>query len=122
LGYSDHADKAVLAALEMRKRLEELNSLRKKEGKGPFRHGICIHTGIVLAGNTGSQDRLSYALIGDTVNLASRIEQLTKAFRCDILVGEETVKRLENAFRMRAERPQKVKGYSKPLIVYRVLG
>jgi class 3 adenylate cyclase len=122
LGYSDHADKAVLAALEMRKRLEELNSLRKKEGKGPFRHGIGIHTGIVLAGNTGSQDRLSYALIGDTVNLASRIEQLTKAFRCDILVGEETVKRLENAFRMRAERPQKVKGYSKPLIVYRVLG
>ena len=121
LGYADHADKAVLAALEMRKRLEELNSRRKKEGKAPFRHGIGIHTGIVLAGNTGSQDRLSYALIGDTVNLASRIEQLTKAFRCDILVGEETVKRLELSFQMKAETPQKVKGYSRPLTVYRVL-
>ena len=121
LGYADHADKAFLAALEMRKRLEELNSRRKKEGKAPFRQGIGIHTGIVLAGNTGSQDRLSYALIGDTVNLASRIEQLTKAFGCDILVGEETVKRLGLSFQMKAETPQKVKGYSRPLTVYRVL-
>lgn len=122
LGYEDHADKAVLAALEMRKRLEALNSRRMKEGKIPFRHGIGIHTGMVLAGNTGSEDHLSYALIGDTVNLASRIEQLTKTFHCDILLSEETAKRLENAFQMKAENPQKVKGYSRPLTVYRVLG
>jgi class 3 adenylate cyclase len=121
LGYADHADKAILAALEMRKRLEELNSSRMKEGKTPFSHGIGIHTGMVLTGNTGSEDRLSYALIGDTVNLASRIEQLTKALRCDILVSEETVKRLENTFQMKAETPQKVKGYSRPLTVYRLL-
>jgi class 3 adenylate cyclase len=121
LGYDDHADKAVLAALEMRKRLEELNSRRMKQGKTPFRHGIGIHTGMVLAGNTGSEDRLSYALIGDTVNLASRIEQMTKVFHCDILVSGETAKRVENAFQMRAENPQKVKGYSRPLTVYRVL-
>jgi class 3 adenylate cyclase len=106
----------------MRKRLEELNSTRMKEGKTPFSHGIGIHTGIVLAGNTGSEDRLSYALIGDTVNLASRIEQLTKALRCDILVSEETVKRLENTFQMKAETPQRIKGYSRPLNVYRLLG
>lgn len=121
LGYEDHADKAVLAALEMRKRLEELNSRRMKEGKTPFRHGIGIHTGMVLVGNTGSEDRLSYALIGDTVNLASRIEQLTKTFHCDILVSEETAKRLENSFQMKAENPQKVKGYSRPLTVYSIL-
>ena len=121
LGCADHADKAILAALEMRKRLEELNNNRVKAGKTPFSHGIGIHTGMVLAGNTGSEDRLSYALIGDTVNLASRIEQLTKPFRCDILVSEETVKRLENGFQMKAEAPQKVKGYSRPLTVYRIL-
>ncbi len=122
LGYDDHPDKAVFAALEMRRRLEELNIGRMKEGKTPFGHGIGIHTGMVLAGNTGSEDRLSYALIGDTVNLASRIEQLTKPLHCDILVSEETAKRLENAFQMKAETPQRVRGYSRPLTVYRVLG
>jgi class 3 adenylate cyclase len=122
LSYEDHADRAVLAAFEMRRSLEELNGTRMKQGKTPFSHGIGIHTGLVLAGNTGSEDRLSYALIGDTVNLASRIEQLTKAFRCDILVSEETAKRLDISFQMKAENPQMVKGYSKPLSVYRVLG
>ena len=122
LSYEDHADKAVLAALEMRKSLEALNGLRTKQRKTPFSHGIGIHTGPVLAGNTGSEDRLSYALIGETVNLASRIEQLTKDFRCDILVSEETVKRLDISFQMKAESPQRVKGHSKPLSVYRVLG
>jgi class 3 adenylate cyclase len=122
LGYAGHADKAILAALEMRKRLEELNNTRMKAGKTPFSHGIGIHTGMVLAGNTGSEDRLSYALIGDTVNLASRIEQLTKALDCDILVSEETAKRLGNVFKMKVEDPQKVKGYSRPLTVYRILG
>ena len=122
LAYEEHANKAVLAALEMRKRLEALNTTRKSQGKTPFGHGIGIHTGMVLVGNTGSEDRLSYALIGDTVNLASRIEQLTKALHCDILISEETAKRLENAFQMKAEIPQKVKGYSRPLTVHRILG
>jgi class 3 adenylate cyclase len=122
LDYEGHADKAILAALEMTRKLEELNRIRMKEGKAPFSHGIGIHTGVVLAGNTGSEDRLSYALIGDTVNLASRIEQLTKGFDCDILVSEETVKRLKNTFQMKQEIPQMVKGYSKPISVYKVLG
>jgi len=116
-----HADKAVLAALEMRKSLEGLNQHRIKEGKAIFRHGIGICTGEVLAGNTGSEDRLSYALIGDTVNLASRIQGLTKTFHCDILVSEETVKMLEHSFHIQKELPQSVKGYSRPITVYRIL-
>ncbi|MBW1999405.1 MAG: adenylate/guanylate cyclase domain-containing protein [Deltaproteobacteria bacterium] len=122
LAYDDHADKALLAALEMRKSLETLNSARLKEGKSPFRHGIGIHTGLVLAGNTGSEDRLSYALIGETVNLASRIEQLAKVLGCDILVSDETARRLMKAFQLKREAPQRVRGYSRPLTVYRVLG
>ena len=121
LKQEDHEDKAIFAALEMRKNLEELNRRRMEEGKAPFSHGIGIHTGMVLAGNTGSEDRLSYALIGDTVNLASRIEQLTKLFDCDILVSEETGKGLENSFEMKKEEPQMVRGYSKPVSVYRVV-
>ena len=120
LPYADHADRAVAAALDMRKRLEELNKSRIKEGKVPFRHGIGIHSGDVLAGNVGSQDRLSYSLIGSTVNLASRVEQLTKKFRCDILASEETVERLMNSFPFKKHMPQSVQGYSKPITVYSI--
>jgi class 3 adenylate cyclase len=118
---ADHADRAVRAAMDMRRNLEELNSRRASLGKTPFRHGIGIHTGPVLAGNTGSDDRLSYALIGDTVNLASRIEGLTKALQWDILVSDEAVNHLSGSFPLKEEGPQTVKGFSKPIIVHKIL-
>ena len=122
LWYEDHAQKAVMAALEMRSTLEELNRTRTAEGLTPFGHGIGIHTGEVLAGNTGSEDRLSYTLIGNTVNLTSRIEGLTKKFKCDILASEETVKCLTGSFNLKKEAPRMVKGYSKPITMYQVIG
>ena len=118
--YKGHADKAVLAALEMRKNLEDLNRARVEEGKTPFRHGIGIHTGEVLAGNTGSEDRLSYTLIGDTVNLASRIQELTKEFQCDILISAEAVKNLKNDFKMKKNSPVTLKGYTTPITVFQI--
>lgn len=117
----DHAEKAVTAALEMRRLLESLNNDRVNRGLMPFRHGIGIHTGVVLAGNTGSEDQLSYSLIGDTVILASRIQNLTKEFSYDILVSEETAKRLHGSFDLRKELPQMVRGHSKSIVVYRVV-
>lgn len=116
-----HADDALLAALSMRKALAELNAGRQREGRPPFRHGIGIHTGMVLAGNTGSDDHLSYALIGETVNLGSRIQGLTKVFHQDILLSEETVRNLGGSFDLRKETPTSVKGYSKPVTVYSVM-
>ncbi|MCP4669244.1 MAG: adenylate/guanylate cyclase domain-containing protein [Deltaproteobacteria bacterium] len=74
-----------------------------------------------MAGNTGSNDRLSYALIGDTVNLASRIQGLTKEFQCDILLSEATATRLQDPFHLEKEPAQMVKGYSRPITVYRIL-
>ena len=118
----DHAQKAVTAALEMRDGLEKLNEIRIREGLRIFKHGIGIHTGEVLAGNSGSRDRLSYTLIGNTVNLTSRLEGLTKKMKCDILISEETVKNLTGPFHLAREKPQMVKGYSKPVTVYRVIG
>jgi len=117
----DHADRAVRAALDMRKNLDELNRKRALLGKTPFSHGIGIHTGPVLAGNTGSDDRLSYALIGDTVNLASRIEGLTKSLQWDILISHETISHLSSSFDLGKESLQNVKGFSKPITVYRIL-
>jgi adenylate cyclase len=120
INLEDHPDLAVQAALEMRKGLDELNQERIRDGKIPFQHGIGVHTGKLLAGNTGSRDRLSYALIGGTVNLASRIAGLNKTFNSDILVSSATVERLNGAYPMTEEPEQMVKGYSKPITVYRV--
>jgi len=116
-----HADQALSAALEMRKNLDRFNFQRVQEGKPPFRHGIGICTGTVLAGNTGSDDRLSYALMGNTVNLASRIQNLTKTFKCDILASEETVKETNDFSNIKKMLPQNIKGYSRPVIVYQLL-
>jgi adenylate cyclase len=117
----DHRRKALLAALEMRRLLNELNEERKRQGLQPFRHGVGIHTGDVLAGNTGSEDQLTYTLIGDTVNLASRIQSHTKVLKYDILASEETVKGLEDFFTLEEGATTILKGYSKPLTLFRVV-
>ena len=119
---ADHAQKAVEAALAMRESLKAFNAERQAAGLVPFRHGIGIHTGEVLAGNTGSENRLSYALIGDTVNLASRIQDLTKDAACDILVSEKTVQHLGKRFEIEQKSVHRVKGYSQPITVYGVNG
>ena len=122
IDYGDHADEAVLTAIEIERELALLNKTRISEEKPPFRHGIGIHTGVVMAGNTGSEDRLSYALIGDTVNVASRIQDLTKTLNCGILISEETVHRLKGSFPLKREGTRAVKGRSRPVVVYRLLG
>ena len=118
--FDDHADAALRAALDMRHALEELNREFAARGKEPFAHGVGVHTGLVLAGNTGSQDQSAYALIGDTVNVASRIEGLTKRLGNDVLVSQETVDRLGGEYPLRQHPPTEVKGYSKPIVVYSV--
>ena len=92
-GVEDHPHAAVKAALGMRRALNDFN----KTGRfRPVRHGIGIHTGMLIAGNVGTSERKEYTVIGDTVNVASRIESQTKIEETDILVSEETVKKLQN--------------------------
>ncbi|RJR27706.1 MAG: adenylate/guanylate cyclase domain-containing protein [Desulfobacteraceae bacterium] len=86
----DHPDRAVAAALEMRGRLQRLNDKKTSLGLPGIRHGIGIHTGEVLAGSVGSRDRLVYAMVGDTVNTASRIQTLNKEYGTDILISGKT--------------------------------
>jgi adenylate cyclase len=74
----------------------------------------------VLAGNIGSAERLSYALVGDPVNLASRIQGLTKDFQADILISEATRRRLDAAFQVEELPAVKVKGRSVEVNVYKV--
>jgi adenylate cyclase len=113
----DHPDMAVRAALEMRRRLAAWNAGR--DGAA-LRHGIGIHTGTVLAGNIGSAERLSYALVGDAVNLASRIQALTKTVGSDILVSGATRQRLRHAFDLSPMPATRVKGRSAEVEVFQV--
>ncbi|MCP3944809.1 MAG: adenylate/guanylate cyclase domain-containing protein [Desulfobacteraceae bacterium] len=84
-------------------------------------HGIGIHSGAVLAGNIGSQERMSYALVGDTVNTASRIEGLTKIYKTDIILSQTTYNLLTGSYITKQLEPVKVKGKDEDLIVYKLL-
>jgi len=118
-----HGEKAVLAALEMRARLEALNKKREAAGRGYVAHGIGIHTGRVFAGSVGSQDRLSYAMVGDPVNTASRIQSLNKTLGTDILISGATKELLPaNRFRLASRRRTSLRGRSEAIEVYAVLG
>jgi class 3 adenylate cyclase len=116
-----HPMKAVEAALEMRLRLNLVNDRLKMEGHTPLRHGIGIHTGQVVAANIGSPDRHSYALVGDTVNLASRIQELNKQANTDILISETTRSHLDREIPIKRLPTIKVKGKIEPISVYKII-
>jgi class 3 adenylate cyclase len=118
----NHSQMAVLAALEMRKRLENLNRKREEAGEEGVRHGIGIHTGTVLAGSVGSPERLVYAMVGDAVNLASRIQVLNKKFGTDILISHVTKELLRgNRFELVSLGRTAIRGKSEEIEIFSVL-
>lgn len=89
-GPVEDACAAVRTALRMGERVAELCEKHKGEPMYPFKIGVGIHTGPMTAGNVGSKDRMEYSVIGETVNLSSRLESLTKDFHCDIVLSPDT--------------------------------
>ncbi|MDP1828908.1 MAG: adenylate/guanylate cyclase domain-containing protein [Archangium sp.] len=116
----DHAVRAVRAALDMRKKLVELNGYRVREGRAEIRIGIGIHTGVVAAGMLGGADQREYTVIGDAVNLASRIETLTKALGTDLLVSESTFAKCGGKFEGTRVGEEKVKGRDAGVVVFTI--
>ncbi|MDQ3263462.1 MAG: adenylate/guanylate cyclase domain-containing protein [Myxococcota bacterium] len=112
-----HAEKAMRAALDMRRVVEELNQVRIKNGQPPFRIGIGIHTGTVAAGMLGGEQQ-EYTVIGDAVNLTARIEGLTKNYDTDILVSQATWDQSAGRFRGQQMGQCQVKGRAEPVVVH----
>ena len=90
------AERAVLAAIEMRRALKKYNEDRKARGLAPIDNGIGITKGEAISGNIGSEQRMDYTVIGDTVNIASRLEGLTKSYDYKILVNEEVYREVKD--------------------------
>ena len=120
----DDADHALETALEMSEALDELNRQWREQGRNALEVGIGINTDIVVAGNMGSRTRLNYTVIGDGVNLASRLEELTKTpeYQARIIVSSSTLEKARKRYRTRRLGQVAVKGKQKPTEIYAVLG
>jgi adenylate cyclase len=102
----------------MQSRLETWNQARSLRGERTLRHGIGIHSGTVVAGNIGSSERMAYALVGDAVNVASRIETLNKQFGTHVLVSGTTRALLQDAHGLTPMPAVRVKGRAAEVEVF----
>jgi len=118
----DHALLACRAALKMQKRLREMHNIWSREGKPTFKVRIGIGTGIMTIGNIGSAHRLSYTVVGDVVNFASRLESINKQYRTDILISEHTYRKVKEQFYTREIDRITVVGKTEPSRVFSLLG
>jgi adenylate cyclase len=118
---ADHADHAVQCALAMVAELDRLNIKWKAEGRPVLEIGIGINTGPMIAGNIGSDAIMSYTVIGDAVNLGSRLESLTKQYASRIIISAATRDRLTGQYTFRSLGDVVVKGKSQPVAIFEVL-
>jgi len=122
LGLAEDAKSAARAALAMRSELQKLNERWQGEGIVPFRIGMGINQGEVLVGNIGSQEKMDPTVIGDSVNLASRLEGLTRNYGVDILVGPTASELISDSFHLRSVALVQVKGKTKPVEIFALIG
>lgn len=118
----NHAAKAVRAALRCQRKLEELNATTEPFKSRPLGQRIGLNSGEVLVGNIGSRRRFNYTVMGDAVNLASRLEGANKYFGTVIMASESTVERAGDGFVWRELDWIRVKGRAQPVRIYDPLG
>ena len=118
----DHAEKSVRAALDMQQAMQKLSKELAEDGFQPMRLGVGICTGNANVGNMGSKLRMTYTAVGDTVNLASRTEGLTKYYGCPILVTETTRQQCSDDIVFRVVDLVRVKGRHQDSLIYQPIG
>ncbi|MEN9835489.1 MAG: hypothetical protein RL011_1682, partial [Pseudomonadota bacterium] len=113
---------AVRAAIDMRLALADLNKVRISRGEEPIMIGIGLHFGDAISGTIGSENRMEYTVIGNTVNTTSRIEASTKAFGADLLISEDLANKVKERFIIELAGKTEVKGRSEVLSLFKVKG
>lgn len=121
LDIANHPGKACTAALACQRRGAELASDWKRAGKAPFVTRIGLHTGDIIVGNMGSNQRLNYTIIGDAVNLASRLEGLNKIYGTEIIISQQVYEHVADEFEVRLLDFVVVKGRTEPVTIYELV-
>ncbi len=121
LSRANDAENAIRAALAIQECMIELNTINRAEGLALMEAGIGVHTGLVVAGNLGSQNRLNYTVIGDSVNLSARLEGLTRKYNTPNIVSETTRQHAPDFVYRELDLVQ-VAGKSEPVRIYQVIG
>lgn len=116
------ANDAVHAALAMHERLEEYNRELARSAIAPLRIGIGIHRGTAVAGVIGSDELMEFTVIGSNVNLAARVERLTRVHDADILVTRQVAEHLDPRFRLRELAATPIRGVGEPVVTLAVEG
>ncbi len=116
-----HAQRACEAAIEQVRQLRMLRGQWQREGLPLIEIGCGMHTGEAIVGNMGSEDRFDYTAMGDTVNLGSRLEGLTKTYGVDIILSEKTYALVKEQFTCRKLDVVRVKGKNIPVVIYELL-
>lgn len=119
---TDHAERACRTALAMSARLAEMRESWPRKGRPSLRARIGVNTGSMLVGNLGSPHRFSYGVVGDQVNLGSRLEGLNSQYHTEILVGEATAELVRDLFHLREVDRVRVKGRRQSVAIYELLG
>lgn len=117
----DHAERAVSAALRIEEAVDDWNAQRKANGLAPIRHRIAINSGPVVVGDIGSNRRVDYTVLGNTVNVAARLEE-SVARPGDIVIGEATQRLLDGKYATESLGEAQLKGLSRKIHAFRVLG
>jgi adenylate cyclase len=117
----DHAIRACACALDMRARLQELNMKWELQGQKPLAIGIGINTGEVNVGNMGSSKRFAWTVMGDNVNLASRLEGITKDYHVQCVASESTYRATKDHYTFREIDRIRVKGKTLPVTIFELL-
>src|SRR5262245_13749224 len=115
------SDDAVRAALAMRHALADYNKELAAEGLAPLAIGIGLNRGTVLAGLVGTRERMEYACIGRTVNVAARVQTLTRTHQTDILITDAVRERLDPTFTLMPQPATPIKGIAEPIVTFAVV-
>jgi two-component system sensor histidine kinase ChiS len=118
----DHPEDAIRASIECLKALHTYNETRQDKGELPVKIGIGLHTGPLMMGTVGSEKRLSCTVLGDSVNLAARVESLTKLYGASLLITEQTLSQLDQPHTYHTQQVDRVaaKGKTEPVNIFEV--